>query len=166
MNAIRLLRSTVGLTQRELAVCAKTSQPTIAAYESDAKSPTMSTLRRLADALELDLVISYVPRLTREDRRSLVYHRAIAQKLQQHARPVIQHARRVLRRMRRQNPYATSLFDRWSRWLDLPSDALVLQLLDPGLTAREMRQVSPFAGILQPQERRQILQRFRGGEDA
>ena len=53
MNAIRLLRDLGNLTQAELAEAAGTSQPTIAAYEAGRKSPTLRTLRRLAEGQAL-----------------------------------------------------------------------------------------------------------------
>jgi len=47
---IREARTKAGLTQSELAGLARTSQPTIAAYESGAKVPTAATLERLLRA--------------------------------------------------------------------------------------------------------------------
>jgi transcriptional regulator with XRE-family HTH domain len=161
MNLIRLLRSQTGVTQQKLAALAGTSQPTIALYESGAKSPTLATLQRLALALERELVATYVPRMTREDRRSLAYHRTVAQKIATHPYVILKHAKQTLKKMRCRHPTAKALFDRWYIWLRLPTDDLITKILDPGLTARDMRQVTPFAGILTPQERTKILKRFR-----
>lgn len=47
---IRQARHRAGLTQAELARAAGTSQPTLAAYESGAKSPTVRTLERIVRA--------------------------------------------------------------------------------------------------------------------
>jgi transcriptional regulator with XRE-family HTH domain len=56
---IREMRLTVGLSQRELARRADTSQPAIARYENGAATPALSTLERLALAcgrqLKIDL---------------------------------------------------------------------------------------------------------------
>lgn len=161
MNAIRLLRSQAGITQKALADYARTSQSTIAFYESGAKSPTLSTLQRLASSLGLEVIVAYAPRFSREDQRSLSYHRAVVKKLESNPSFYIKKAKQNLRRMRRHHAGAKSLFDAWQVWLDLPIDELVSKMLDPAMTARDMRQVSPFAGALNPKERLQILTQFR-----
>ncbi|MCZ6793951.1 MAG: helix-turn-helix transcriptional regulator [Planctomycetota bacterium] len=48
-----MLRRTAGVTQSALAEAAGTSQPTVAAYEKGRKSPTLSTVRRLAESVGL-----------------------------------------------------------------------------------------------------------------
>lgn len=161
MNPVCLLRSYANVTQQALAVGAGTSQPTIALYESGAKSPTVATLRRLASSLGLELVVAYVPRLTREDSRSLAYHRALAVVLRRNSVSAIKRAKRVLKRMSEGHPGAKPLFNRWRSWLDLPTEELISRMLDPGMTAREMRQVTPFSGLLEPKDRVQILKQFR-----
>lgn len=166
MNPVTLLRSITGLTQQALAVRAGTSQPTIALYESGAKSPIVATLQRLAQSLGLELVVSYVPRLTREDHRSLAYHRAIAKILRQNPTATIGRAKRTLARMSKSHPDIKALFDHWRFWLDLPTEELISQILDPGVTAREMRQVTPFAGLLNPKDRVRILKKFRKEYDS
>lgn len=163
MEPIRLLRSLTNLTQGAFAAQAGTSQPTIALYESGRKSPTLSTVRRLAAAVGLEPVISYVPQMTREDRRSLAYHRGVAEILRRDDTAALRRARRTLQRLRTQHLGARSLLDRWARWLRCPMPALIVHFLDPGVEAREMRQVSPFAGILRPEERVRLLRDFRRG---
>jgi transcriptional regulator with XRE-family HTH domain len=161
MNPIRLLRKQVGITQEDLAKKAGTSQPTIALYEAGAKSPTLATLQKLASSLGLELCVTYIPPLTREDRRSLAYHRAIVTSLRKDSGSAIKQAKRTLNRMTGAHPGAKALFDRWRLWLDFPVEELISRLLDPGLVAREMRQVSPFAGLLEPHERFKILKEFQ-----
>lgn len=161
MNPVCLLRSEAGVTQQALAARAGTSQPTIALYESGAKSPTIATLRRLASSLELELIVTYAPRLTREDHRSLAYHHAIAEILMRNPAFAIRRAKRALTKMSKDHPGVKPLFDRWSVWINLPIQELISRMLDPGMTAREMRQVTPFAGLLEPKDRVRILKRFR-----
>ncbi len=161
MNPICLLRSEAGVTQQALATSAGTSQPTIALYESGAKSPTVATLQRLASSLGLELVVAYAPRLTREDHRSLSYHRALIKILRKDSASAIQRAKRTLTKMEKGHPEAKPLFDRWWAWLGLPTEELISRILDPGMAAREMRQVTPFAGLLGPKERVRILKKFR-----
>ncbi|MBI4239080.1 MAG: helix-turn-helix transcriptional regulator [Deltaproteobacteria bacterium] len=161
MNPVYTLRACAGLTQQELARKAGTSQPTIAMYESGEKSPSMSTLQRLAASLGLELVVNYVSKLTREDHRSLAYHHAIAKALRQDPRTVIQRARRLLAHQRKDHPHAAQLLNQWQAWLDLPIDELIARMLDAGVMARDMRQVTPFAGVLNARERMRILKKFR-----
>lgn len=57
---VRFVRRRGGLSQRELARRAGTSQPVVSAYEHDRRDPTFGTLRRLVEAgghrLRLDVV--------------------------------------------------------------------------------------------------------------
>lgn len=164
MNLIRTLRARVGLTQQELAATAGTSQSTIAAYESGTKSPTLRTVENLVGSLGLEMVAEFIPRMTREDRRSLAFHRAIVERLRQDPAPVLSRARQNLAALYQIHPHATVLFDNWREWLDMPSHQLIASMLDPHPQAREMRQVSPFSGILTGEERTRILARFRREE--
>ncbi len=54
-NLIRLARSQAGLSQRELAERAKTSQAAIAAYEAGRRSPSLENLARIVRAAGADL---------------------------------------------------------------------------------------------------------------
>lgn len=161
MNIVRQLREQAGLTQTALAELARTSQPTIALYESGIKSPTLATVKRMAAAVGLDFLALFSPPMSREDRRSLAYHRAIVKKLRQSPHSLIAKAKEVPKKTARQHPATKELCHRWQAWLNLPLELLIAYILDPGANARDMRQVSPFAGSLSPQERLRILRRFR-----
>lgn len=161
MNLVRQLRLKTGVTQQRLAAMAGTSQSTIAAYEAGAKSPTLRTLENLANSQGLEMVTSYMPRLTREDRRSLAFHHAIAQILRKKPAAVIARAGCNLERLARLHRGPRKLFEQWQAWLALPIEELVSNILDPLPEAREMRQVSPFSGVLKPQDRVRILRQFR-----
>lgn len=166
MNWVRLLRHQAGVTQQALAVRAGTSQPTIAMYESGAKSPTLSTIRKLSACVGLDPVISFTPRMTREDRRSLAYHQVIAAKLEKDPEAVINKAQMNLDELERRQPGAQGLLQRWEEWLQLPPQALSERMRDLGMEAREMRQVTPFAGLLTARERAGVLKQLRKDIDA
>jgi predicted nucleotidyltransferase/DNA-binding XRE family transcriptional regulator len=60
---IKEVRTRAGLTQAQLAHAAGTSQPTLAAYESGAKSPSVRTLDRIARAAgsSLEVVVRPAP---------------------------------------------------------------------------------------------------------
>ncbi len=160
MNAIRELRAKAAITQTVLAKAAGTSQPTIAAYEADRKSPTVSTLRRLAESVGLEARVEYHPPLTREDRRSLALHRAIARRLIDEPQRVLAQARHNLDRMAARQAGASQLLEEWRAILDRPLLALLPLLTDPDPWARELRQVTPFAGVLSAAERAAVYGEF------
>lgn len=60
-NLIKLARRDTGLSQRELARRAGTSQATLSAYEAGRKSPSLDTLARIIRAAGLDLRIQLGP---------------------------------------------------------------------------------------------------------
>ena len=64
---LRTARRNAGLTQRELALVAGTSQATISAYESGRKVPSVITLDRLLSACGASLAVGR-PRLERSGR--------------------------------------------------------------------------------------------------
>lgn len=61
-QAIARRRGAIGLSQRELALRCGTTQSAIARLESGSTQPRLSTLLRLAEALECDLSIELSPR--------------------------------------------------------------------------------------------------------
>lgn len=165
MNEVRRLRQRARVTQSRLAELAGTSQPTIAAYESGRKVPNLRTLRRLARALGLEARLQFVPALTREDRRSLAIHEAIAKRLQAEPESVIGQARGTLDLMMKRHPGATPLLAEWDAILGRPTSEIVDVFLDPRQKARDLRQVTPFAGILSPGERTEVYKRFAASEE-
>jgi len=60
---VRALREEKGRSQRELAAAADLTQPAVARFEADGTTPTLPVLERLAQALDVELVV-------RLDRRS------------------------------------------------------------------------------------------------
>jgi transcriptional regulator with XRE-family HTH domain len=62
---IRNARHAAGITQLEVAERARTTQPAVAAYESGARTPSLTTLARLLDACEHDVEVIVRPRLRR-----------------------------------------------------------------------------------------------------
>lgn len=164
MTTVRDLRSLAEVTQTALARAARTSQPTIAAYEAGAKSPTLSTVERLAASVGMEAVVVYVSPLTREDRRSLALHRAIAHRLRQDPDTVLGVARRNLDKMSDAHPDAHQLLDEWHNVLGRPVTIIVETMLDPSTHARALRQVTPFAGVLSPTERASVYSRFTVSE--
>lgn len=100
------------------------------------------------------------PPLTREDRRSLALHRAIAQRLSEHPEQVLARARKNLSRMRERHGPSNQLLREWRVLLDRPLPALLPLLVDPSPWARELRHVTPFAGVLSARERAAVYRAF------
>jgi transcriptional regulator with XRE-family HTH domain len=115
-------------------------------------------LRSIGYVLELDAVPDRVVPLTREDLRSLSYHRLVAAKLLENPQAVIAKAHSNLARMRRVDTTGRSsrYLEAWNRLLDGTECELVTALLDHSEQARDLRQASPFAGVLTPVERAQV----------
>jgi transcriptional regulator with XRE-family HTH domain len=153
MNPIRELRVRAGITQAVLARAAGTSQPTIAAYEAGRKSPSVNTVRRLARSVGLEARVEYHPPLTREERRSIALHQAIAQRLIEDPERVLAQARQNLTRMGARVTGPSQILEEWRVVLDRPLSALLPLLTDPTPWARELRQLTPFAGVLSARER-------------
>lgn len=163
-------RLEAGLSQRELAARAGTSGATVAAYERGSKEPRLSTLRRLVQAAGMRLEVSYLPDthdpavgLTREEARSLALHRAIAARLAADPTAVLAKARQNLAVMRRANDDGTARewFNKWDRLLAGPLASVIEVLVSHEQHARELRQVTPFAGVLTDEQRRAIYRAQR-----
>ena len=163
MGPVRLIRAAVGMTQQGLADAAETSQPTVAAYESGVKSPTWRTVERIAGSVGLGCYPAVGPPLTRDQERSLFLHAAIAKELRVRGTEVIEIARRNISLMRSVNPHASPLLDEWEQILQGRIDQIVARMLDPGEPGRDLRQVSPFAGVLTAAQRLAVYESFRGG---
>jgi hypothetical protein len=99
----------------------------------------------------------------RDQERSLWLHHAVAGHLVQDPERVLTQAGHGLLKLREvhRDGVVTASLDEWGTTLAAGPD-LVLQVLtsrDP--RAVELRQNSPFAGVLSPEERRAVLTAFR-----
>lgn len=86
--------------------------------------------------------------------RSLAYHRAVARRLR---KPMVDEARHVLFRWREQGRIDRRYADRWEQLLTRPLPVIREALVDEGQEADDLRQNSPFAGLLSEPERQRIL---------
>jgi len=66
--------------------------------------------------------------------------------------------------MRANHPEAEQLFHEWEVLLDRPVPHLLSALIDPSPRGRELRQVTPFAGVLTAKERTEAYKSFREEE--
>jgi hypothetical protein len=90
--------------------------------------------------------------------RSLAYHRAVARRLR---RPMVDEARHVLSRWRAQGRIDARYADRWERLLSRPVHEIREALVEESPDADDLRQNSPFAGMLGEAERRRIIDAVR-----
>ena len=118
-------------------------------------TPTMKRQREAARELRLGEADKGEPRgHDRATARSRAYHREVARRLR---KPMVDEARYVLYRWREQDRIDPRYADRWQRILDLPLPEIRRALTDEGEGADDLRQNSPFAGVLSEPERRRIL---------
>jgi hypothetical protein len=119
-------------------------------------TPTMTRRREAARRLRFD------PRKQGEDwsghgrasARSLAYHRAVARHLR---KPIVDEARHVLFRWQEQGRIDPRYAKLWEDVLRLPVREIRKALVEKSSAGEDLRQNSPFAGLLSEPERRRIL---------
>ena len=100
--------------------------------------------------------------MTRDQERSLFLHTAIAEELVSLGRKEIAEiTRRNIARMRSANPHALPLLDEWERIIQGSIRQIVARMLDPSVHGQDLRQVTPFGGILSPVRRADVYRAFR-----
>lgn len=163
---VRELRVGAGLSQRGLAELAGTSGPTVAAYESGTKEPRLSTLERLVEAtgasLEVSLRVAHdagSQARARRERRSRALGAAVAAVVRDDWPRARDRAIDQLEMMRAKlgANRATELTDEWSRLIDAGPEVVARALVALGERGHDLRQMSPFAGLLSDRERRAVL---------
>jgi hypothetical protein len=95
----------------------------------------------------------------RMERRSLELHRAIAAKLRQQPE-LLQIAHDNLDRWSRPGHRSQPYLDTWREMLAGPLDAVLAAMTEETPRMTELRQSSPFAGVLDPKERWHIYDTF------
>jgi hypothetical protein len=101
--------------------------------------------------------------LTRDQERSLWLHRAVAGRLALDPPAVLSQVAKNLRHLRQVHPVGVTArwLDEWQKVLDSGDDAVFGALTSSSMQAVELRQNSPFAGVLSEQERTAALEAFR-----
>jgi hypothetical protein len=99
------------------------------------------------------------------ERRSLRYHKAIAERLAVDASIAVRALARVDGWLR-EGTVAAYYAEGWREVLNRTPAELRAFLADPSERARALRQVSPFAGVLSPQERWKLWAAKDDGDDA
>jgi len=101
--------------------------------------------------------------LTRDQLRSLWLHQAVARRILVDPERTLRRARANLRHLRATHPsgVAARWLAEWERLVDGPVDELLETLASRAERGCELRQNSPFAGVLTRHERDRILDTFR-----
>lgn len=123
-------------------------------------APTMGRQRDAASRMRLPSR-DHAGELDGHDRaraRSLAYHRALARRLR---RSMVEEARYVLYRWRAQGHIDDRYADAWERLLELPVRDIKRAIVEEGPDADDLRQNSPFAGLLSEAERRRIVREVK-----
>lgn len=127
----------------------------------DLVSVRIGAHRRVPES-EVDRLVGR--QLTEEQERSLWLHRALLMVLLAEPEPALSRARDNLERWRelhRPDGMTSSYFDRWDAILDCGLDAVVRVISSESEEACELRQNSPFAGLLPDETRAKVLRSFR-----
>ena len=89
------------------------------------------------------------------EERSIAMHRAIGERLR--ADPaLVETARKRVQSWLETGSVGGAYANAWAALLAAPIDQLIDALVDPAEKARALRQVSPFAGVLDPRTRWRI----------
>lgn len=99
--------------------------------------------------------------MTFEERRSLALSEAVSRRLLEDPESVIARARRNLKRMRAAATHEHAWLAMWSALLDLGPSYVAAVLVSKDPLARDLRQSSPFAGVLTDAERTEVVRGVR-----
>jgi len=107
-------------------------------------------------------------RPSRDQRRSLWLNTAVAGRLVVDPNVVLRLARENLQTLEASHPrgQAAHWLSEWRGLLDGPTERIIEVLTSPTPWAREMRQNSPFAGVLGDEERMRVLVAFKDNDYA
>ncbi|GEL94816.1 helix-turn-helix domain-containing protein [Cellulomonas composti] len=180
-GAVRHERLARGLDQRDLAELAGVSTSSLRRLEAGQGS-TVRTVLAVAGALDLCVALTGVERepahhrrrapsrtrgrpalQRREERVSLELHRAVARRVRADGPEVREMAKANLEKVSRtvRGPQASAWVREWSEALEGPTGALIDLLVREDEHGVDMRQVSPFAGVLSAEDRVAAIRRAR-----
>ncbi|HEY1738350.1 MAG TPA: helix-turn-helix domain-containing protein [Acidimicrobiia bacterium] len=122
---------------------------------------TIGTHRRIRPA-DVEALRSRTQRLTRDQQRSLWLAYAVAGRIVADPERARRLARHNLDKMRSASRgQARRWLDEWERLLGGPLDALLVMVVSASPKGRELRQNSPFAGLLSERERSDVLNAWK-----
>ena len=158
------------LSQRAFAALTATSGPTVSAYENGSKQARISTLERMARSAGLELQMRLAPGdrgallRDRRERRSLALATATAGAVRRDFDRARRLAEENLERTEKVVGAAGGRWvEEWRRLLEAGPDAVGEALIDPGDHGHDLRQMSPFAGLLSDDTRQAVLDAAEAG---
>ena len=159
---IRGARARSGLSQRALAARAGTSGPTVAAYESGTREPLFSTVSRLVGAAGLELCVAASggdAQRRRRQLRSLALAAATADAVARDPSAARALALQTISRMGDVvgDGNGRRWLNEWREVVAAGSARIRATLLDSSEHGDDMRQISPFAGLLGEATRHAVL---------
>ena len=166
---VRARRTRLGLSQRAAARVCGIPQSMVSRIESGQTDPSVTTLARVLAGLGAELSLELKSLETggagrREKQRSLWLNRLVVGELTRDPDRVLAIASDNIARWRdihAGRPSILAALDRWSEILDDGVESIVATLTGQSEEAEDLRQNSPFAGVLNEKQREQALASFR-----
>ncbi|MHB1090294.1 MAG: helix-turn-helix domain-containing protein [Ilumatobacteraceae bacterium] len=122
---------------------------------------TIGTHRRVRQS-DIDAMQTRTVRLTRDQERSLWIAYAVAGHIVQNSSTALGLARNNLKVMRQSSRGQARIWlDEWEKLVDGPVEDLLAMLTSRSPKARELRQNSPFSGLLTEEQRNQVLDAWK-----
>jgi len=142
---------------RQLTQLAKEVDSERARGATRALSAVLRRHRREADELDVGALLRRRNARTHRqpELQSLAYHRLVAKRL---SPELVEDARRRLDRMQEAGVINRYWGDQWSALLERPLAQIAKRISSDSVSARELRQTSPFTGAVSEHERRRIIE--------
>ena len=158
LETITALRQGRGMSLADLAARLGVTRATVQDYE---RSDSRGTMRADTRQRVLAAMGARDESMTPDQVRSLLLHTLIAAQLVADPKPVIDHARGNLQRWAEKGQHDTYWLERWRRALESPPAQIALLITERTQDASDMRQGTPFAGVLGMEHRRAAIERSR-----
>lgn len=163
MNLVEHLRKSEGLNQTTFAEEFGVSQPAVSLYESGRRSPNLDTFVEAAANYGQRLILvpaSVEPAHDRSERFSRLLHLRVAEHFLRDPRRVRAIAQENFERF--PDSAAQPYIDEWRRLLDEGEETVLLAVLCiPDRNNTGLLSSSPFAGVIDEDQRQELLDRSR-----
>lgn len=158
MQTLKEARQHRGMSLADVAQRLGVTRATVQGYErSDARGTIRSdTRQRVLAAMDIT-----PQQPTRDQTRSLLLHFEVAAHLISDPERTIEIARRNMRSWGERDRRDRYWLQRWERVLGEPPARIAMLLTEQSQDAADLRQGTPFAGVLSVEERRAAIERAR-----
>lgn len=100
------------------------------------------------------------------DERSLAFGRLLAERISEHPELIARARATATRWLQTSSARSAPALHEWLEVLNGPSEGVLHLLTGRDERATRLRQSNPFAGVLSPQERNEILRQFQSHDPA